>query len=87
MEEQQPHSLTLQERSCLTMTGVAEVVSFDDAAVVLKTSLGLLTVQGRDLRLKTLSVEGGQMAVEGTITALGYQEPRSRGGWVSRLLG
>ena len=54
-----PHKLTLNERKELTMTGVNEVVSFDDTAVVLRTGLGDLVIQGHDLHLKTLSLEGG----------------------------
>ena len=86
-EERFPHKLTLNERSQLTMTGVTEVVSFEDSAVVLRTSLGTLMVQGRELQLKTLSLEGGQVAVDGTISALVYEEPRQAGSWLSRLLG
>ncbi len=60
-----PHCLTLRERRELTMTGVTEVVSFEETAVVLHTALGTLTVQGSGLQLKTLSLEGGQVAVDG----------------------
>ena len=80
-EDQFPHKLTLNERKNLTMTGVTEVVSFEESAVVLSTSLGLLTVQGQELKLKTLSLEGGQVAVEGKISALVYEEPREGGLW------
>ena len=79
-EEHLPHKLCLNERRQLTMTGVTEVVSFDETAVVLQTSLGLLIVQGQQLQLKNLSLEGGQVAVEGDINALSYEEPR-QGGW------
>ena len=61
------------------MTGVAEVVSFDENTVVLQTSLGLLVVQGQQLQLKNLTLEGGQVAVEGSISALSYEEPRQTG--------
>ena len=81
-----PHSLQLKDRRNLTMSGVTEVVSFDDLSVVLKTSLGTLTVQGQELQLKTLSLDGGQVAVEGSVTALVYEEPRS-GNWRQRLFG
>lgn len=88
MEERQlPHKLVLNQRKELTLTGVTEVVSFEDSAVVLRTSLGILVVQGRELQLKTLSPEGGQVTVEGTVSALSYQEPRSGGSWLRRLLG
>ena len=80
-EDQFPHKLTLNERKNLTMTGVTEVMSFDETAVVLKTSLGLLTVQGHGLKLKTLSLEGGQVAVDGEVSALVYEEPRESGLW------
>ena len=68
-QPQLPHKLTLNERRQLTMTGVTEVVSFDETAVVLHTSLGCLLIQGRDLKLKTLSLDGGQVAVDGVVTA------------------
>lgn len=86
-EEQLMHKMTLLGRKKLTMTGVEEVVSFDETAVVLKTSLGNLVIQGTGLQLKELSPQGGQMAVEGTVTALSYEEPRESGSWVRRLFG
>jgi sporulation protein YabP len=69
------------------MTGVTEVVSFDENTVIVGTELGVLTVQGQQLQLKTLSVEGGQIAVEGDISSLQYEEPRQKGGFMRRLFG
>ena len=86
-EEHMPHKLSLNERRQLTMTGVTEVVSSEDTAVVLQTSLGTLIVQGHQLQLKTLSLEGGQVAVDGTVTALSYEEPRQISSWRQRLFG
>ena len=80
-EERLPHKLTLNEREHLTMTGVTEVLRFDETSVVLKTVLGMLEVQGQELKLKTLSLEGGQMAVDGHISALLYEEPREGSLW------
>jgi sporulation protein YabP len=82
-----PHRLTLNERQQLHMTGVTEVISFDDSAVVLRTELGNLSVHGQQLQLKTLSVDGGQIAVEGSVTALIYEEPKPRAGLLGRLFG
>lgn len=82
-----PHKLTLRERQQLTMTGVSEVVSFDENAVVLHTAQGTLLVQGEGLQLKNLSPDGGQVAISGKVTALSYQEPRPAGGWLRRLIG
>ena len=81
-----PHKLTLNERNTLTMTGVHEVLNFDEETVVVQTDLGKLMVQGQKLKLKTLSPEGGQVRIEGTIVALQYQQnPENRGG-LRRLL-
>ena len=84
---QLPHKLTLNERNTLTMTGVTEVVSFDDAAVILRTCLGTLVVQGQQLQLKTLSPEGGQVAVEGRVCSLHYEEASQNGSLWRRLFG
>lgn len=82
---QLPHKLTLNERKNLTMTGVTEVVSFDDSAVVLRTALGTLEIQGQQLQLKTLSIDGGQVAVDGHISSLYYEEPRPTGSFWRRF--
>ena len=86
-KESMPHKLVLDERSRLSVTGVTDVLSFDEGAVLLRTEMGLLTVQGRELRLKTLSPEGGLISVEGNVASLVYEESRQKGGWLSRLLG
>ena len=85
-EDQFPHKVTINERKQLTMTGVSEVVSFDETTILLRTGLGLLTVHGQELKLKTLSPEGGQVAVDGQVSALVYQQPREGNLW-QRLWG
>ena len=82
---QLPHKLTLNERNKLTLTGVTEVVSFDETLVALHTALGILEIHGQELKLKNLSMEGGQMEVSGRISGLFYEEPRQSGGFWSRL--
>ncbi len=81
-----PHKITLSGRKNLTMSGVTEVINFDENTVTLKTSMGTLSVHGENLQLKNLSAEGGQVAVDGKISALLYEEPRAEGGWLKRLL-
>lgn len=83
---QLPHGLTLNERSRLSMTGVTEVASFDENTVIVHTSMGTVHIHGEGLQLKTLSLDGGQIAVDGTVSALIYEEQRQSGGWLSRLL-
>ena len=82
MEDLQlPHKLTLDGREKLTVTGVAEVLGFDESSVTMKTNLGILTVVGEKLVLKNLSSEGGSLVVRGHVNALSYEEPRSDSFW------
>ena len=61
-----PHSLNLEERHRLAVTGVSEVLSFDDNQVVMDTALGLLTVEGEQLHVEKLSLDGGELRLEGS---------------------
>lgn len=81
-----PHKLQLSERKFLSMTGVVEVISLDESQVVLRTGLGLLQIHGQGLQLKMLTPQGGEVAVEGSISALIYQQNRQGGGFFGRLL-
>lgn len=85
-EEGLPHKLTLEERKKLTMTGAAEVLHFTEEMAQLLTSRGLVTVHGRELKLKCLSLEGGMVSVAGEIDAVIYEQPREKRG-VRRWLG
>ena len=83
-----PHKLTLDSRSRLTMTGVTEVESFDEAMVVLHTTRGTLVVRGDGLHLQLLSLDGGQVHVDGTVVSLTYEDdPREGGSFLARLFG
>ena len=83
---QEEHSLRLVGRAELTITGVTEVSRFEEDGVLLQTDMGELTVQGEQLQLKELSLEGGRVAVSGSISALVYGRQQS-GGWIHRLFG
>ena len=75
MEEKmniRPHKLTLENRVAGTVTGIREVVSFDENQVVLDTDLGLLTVKGKDLHVSRLTLEKGEVDLDGTIDSLNY---------------
>lgn len=87
VEETMPHKLNLEDRKKLSMTGVTEVISFDDTSVILRTVLGILVVQGSELQLKNLTLEGGNVAVEGQITSLAYEQVPARGGLFRRFFG
>ena len=83
--DENTQKLTLVNREHLQLTGVTEVVSFDENTVVLCTCLGTLIVEGQNLQLKALSLEGGQVQVNGSIASLSYEETRPAGSWLSRF--
>ena len=82
-----PHKLVLDEGARLSVTGVIQVLGFDDTAVALETSRGLLQIRGRELKLRALSPEGGQVEILGQVELLAYEEARPAGGFLRRLFG
>ena len=64
----------LEGRRLLRVTGVREVLRFDETAVVLRTADRLLVVRGEALALRSLTPEEGRVEVRGRIEALGYQQ-------------
>ena len=84
-EIQLPHELRLDNRARLSISGVSEVESFDESVVVLKTVRGLLVVRGEKLQLQALSIDGGQISVQGLIESLSYEEEQKTAGFFKRL--
>ena len=83
-----PHKVTLDSRSRLNMTGIKEVESFDEGMVVLHTTRGTLVVRGEGLHLQLLSLDGGQVLVDGTVDSLTYEDTgREAGSFLARLFG
>mgnify|MGYP000662921661 CR=1 FL=1 len=75
MEEKagmRPHKMIFQNRQAGNLTGVRDVVSFDENQVVLDTDMGLLTIKGKDLHVSRLTVEKGELEGEGQVDSLAY---------------
>lgn len=84
--ETSPHLLQLDSRQRLTIAGVDSVESFDESSILLTTSQGALAIRGSDLHIEKLSLDGGDLLVEGTVDALTYEEEDPRqGSFFSRL--
>lgn len=67
-------NIVLENREKLSISGVLDVLSFDDQIVILETELGLLTVKGDNLRINKLSLDTAEVVVDGEIYNLGYSE-------------
>lgn len=70
-------NIILENREKLTISGVLDVLSFDDLIVIVETELGLLTVKGENLHINKLSIDTSEVIVEGDIYNLAYSENNS----------
>ena len=85
-QEAADHHVILEGRASLSVSGVEEVESFDENAIVMRTSLGTLVVRGEELHIEKLSLDGGDLRVEGMVDSLTYEDDGgSRGGSLARL--
>ena len=71
-------NIILENRNKLSVSGVKDVISFDDELVIIETDLGLLTVKGNNLKINKLSIDTGDVSVEGEISNLGYSDPTKK---------
>ena len=75
-----PHKFLIQGRKSAELTGVKEVVSFDAKEVVLNTTMGALVIRGNDLFVKRLTVEKGEVDLEGQIDSFVYADKPGKSG-------
>ena len=82
-------NIVLENREKLNISGVLDVLSFDDQIVILETELGLLTVKGENLRINKLSLDTSEVTVDGEIFQLAYSEKesmeKSGGGFLNKI--
>jgi sporulation protein YabP len=82
------HRLELTGREHLTISGVEDVDRFDETGIVMSTSAGTLVITGEELHIGKLSLDGGELHVDGRIDSLSYEEEsHSSGGLFARLFG
>ena len=83
-----PHTVILEGREKLSISGVVDVQSFDEDQVLLETVRGMLVVRGQGLHVERLQLEAGELIVEGEGGCLEYDDSvQPRGGFFSRLFG
>ncbi len=81
-----PHNVIMESRKKVSVSGVDDVESFDENEIVMSTSQGILIVRGSDLRIEKLSLDSGDIVLEGTIDRLEYEDDvKVTGGLFSRL--
>ena len=81
-------NIVLENRRKLNISGVNDVLSFDDQVVIVDTELGLLTIKGDNLRITKLSLDTSEIIVEGDIISLNYSEnsnEKNAGSFLSKI--
>ena len=81
------HKVLLINRKSGAFNGVVDVLSFDVAEVLLETELGMLLIKGHDLHVNRLSLEKGEVDIEGRIDSLTYSEMKTASKQVESLFG
>jgi len=81
------HSIILENRERLSVSGVEHVNNFNSEMIVLETVAGVLTIKGEDLDVNKLSVEDGNVSVSGTVYSLNYSDRESLGSKGAGFLG
>ena len=71
------HRLTLNNRDRGNLTGILDVISFNESQIVLDTDMGLLTIRGKDLHVSRLSLEKGEIDIEGRTDSFTYSSNES----------
>ncbi len=82
-----PHSLSLENRGKLSLSGVEDVSGFDENTIILTTSLGELTIRGEQLHIERIDLDIGELSVNGHICAMSYEERVESHSLWSRLFG
>lgn len=86
--EDKKSNLVLENRKKLSITGVNEVVSFNDEIIILNTNLGILTIKGSGLKMNKLDVQNGDMKITGLINSFiytGNENKKSNESIIARL--
>ena len=86
--EVREHEIKLCGREELIISGVEDVLGFDESALAVKTVMGILNIEGSGLRISKLDVNPGMLWVSGKVDSLYYTEPTvKRGGFFKRAAG
>lgn len=88
IENSKKSLMTMENRKKLMLTGVSEVVNFNDEQIMLNTNLGSLVIRGRDLKMNKLDVENGDIVIIGLINSCVYsgnEDKHNKDSIISRL--
>ena len=82
-----PHGIIWKDRKNGSISGVKDVISFDESCVILETEQGRLVLKGKDLHVGKLTLERGEVELDGRIDSMVYtgSSPAKKGSVMKRL--
>ena len=69
------HSLQIDRREKVIISGLIDVISFDEESVIGETEMGVIIIRGANLHVSKINLESGEMSVSGEIDAVNYENP------------
>ena len=82
-----PHHVIMEDRSRLSVTGVEDVISFDENEIITRTAQGNLIIRGSGMHIGKLTLDSGEVSVEGLVQELCYEEAAPVSGFWAKLFG
>ncbi len=79
------NNIIIENRKKFTLSGVKDVISFDEETVMLDSTQGTLVIKGMGLHIQTFEAETGDLAGEGKVNAIVYTAEEKGSGFFSRL--
>ncbi len=68
------HNITVGARERLSVSGIREIVSFDESGVSVRTSCGDLAIDGEGIHISVLNIEKGELELQGKINGINYTD-------------
>ena len=88
LAETNSHSVTIEERNHLSMTGAVNVENFEESAMTIETTMGNLTLKGSDMHIIKFDTQAGELVIEGEFDQIEYSDSAGKKeGFFARLLG
>ncbi|MBQ8767417.1 MAG: sporulation protein YabP [Oscillospiraceae bacterium] len=82
-----PHSIIMEDRKKLSVSGVTDIQSFDEQTIIAETDMGELTIRGWNLHITRLNLEQTELMVDGEISSLTYTDVRPQAkGFFAKVL-
>lgn len=69
-----PHTVRMEDRKKAQFTGITDVISFEPSKVILESDYGVIVIKGESLHVNKLSVEKGELDVDGRVDSLVYSQ-------------